>query len=707
MQKKINFLNNLNTSKQLYIFMLMAFTFSVCARLYWVFWASGYPMFFYNDTLMISTNDGYAFAEGARDMLAGFHQENDLSYFGSSLSTLTYYFVKITGIKLEVAMLYMSVLFGSLIVIPILLISKEYMNLKLGFFAAIIASIADSYYNRTMAGYYDTDMLTIVLPVFVIWGLLRVLEKKDKKDIIIAPIFILIYNWWYLSGFSLLISTIGLFLFYVILFDRKNILFYFQFGLLILSISNFNFYIKFIAILLAYICYLKYESRISIKILDLFLIVCIVIFIACGGLNPIWFQFKFYFFRDISEISDLSFKFFNVNQTIQESGIVDFTTFFNRISGHTITFFVSLIGFVWMCFRHRSFCITIAMLFLGFLALKGGLRFTIYAVPIMALGLGFFVVNFLKVLKLKSIIQYNILYIVFLFFAVFPIQNHIKEYLMTPVFTQNEVETLDKLKKIASRDDYVLAWWDYGYPIRYYSDVKTLIDGGKHLGKDNFAVSFALSQDQISSANMARLEVEYTERNFKEHFGVNLAQMMRDYNTTNANKFLFDIGDDNFNPPKKSREIYYYLPDRMMYIFPTMLHFSKLDLMTGKEFPSNLYEISEKVYEDPRGIGLAGTNIVISSGFDNLFVGDNTFGINTFIETKKDENDKLVVSAIENDKNSELYVIFMRDYARFLILDRSMFESTFIQLFVLENYNKDIFEPVILNNDVKIYRLKK
>ena len=52
----------------------VAVLFGMVCRLYWVFWASEYPVFFWNNELMISTNDGYAFAEGARDMLAGFHQ---------------------------------------------------------------------------------------------------------------------------------------------------------------------------------------------------------------------------------------------------------------------------------------------------------------------------------------------------------------------------------------------------------------------------------------------------------------------------------------------------------------------------------------------------------------------------------------------------------------------------------------------------------
>ena len=82
----------------LYLLIFAAVLFGMVCRLYWVFWASEYPVFFWNNELMISTNDGYAFAEGARDMLAGFHQENDLSYYGYPLSTLTYWIVKFLGV---------------------------------------------------------------------------------------------------------------------------------------------------------------------------------------------------------------------------------------------------------------------------------------------------------------------------------------------------------------------------------------------------------------------------------------------------------------------------------------------------------------------------------------------------------------------------------------------------------------------------------
>ena len=140
-------LDKFKFSKQTCFLMLAAFVFSVVCRLYWVYWAGEYQHFFWNDQLMISTNDGYAFAEGARDMIAGFHQPNDLSYYGRSMPTLTYFLYQILPFSFESILLYMSVFFSSLIVIPVILIAKEYEMPGMGFAAALLASIAYRYYN--------------------------------------------------------------------------------------------------------------------------------------------------------------------------------------------------------------------------------------------------------------------------------------------------------------------------------------------------------------------------------------------------------------------------------------------------------------------------------------------------------------------------------------------------------------------------------
>ena len=48
----------------------------------------------------------------------------------------------------------------------------------------------------------------------------------------------------------------------------------------------------------------------------------------------------------------------------------------------------------------------------------------------------------------------------------------------------------------------------------------------------------------------------------------------------------------------------------------------------------------------------------------------------------------------------------MGNYNRFLILDDSFLNSTYIQMFVLGKYNESLFEPVIMDPMVWIYKLK-
>jgi dolichyl-diphosphooligosaccharide--protein glycosyltransferase/undecaprenyl-diphosphooligosaccharide--protein glycosyltransferase len=48
----------------------------------------------------------------------------------------------------------------------------------------------------------------------------------------------------------------------------------------------------------------------------------------------------------------------------------------------------------------------------------------------------------------------------------------------------------------------------------------------------------------------------------------------------------------------------------------------------------------------------------------------------------------------------------MKSYGKILIMDDRFFNSAFVQLFVFEN-GGGLFEPVILNPFVKVYKIKK
>lgn len=92
-------------------FMLLACIFSIGVRLIWVFQLSGFEQFICNDELMININDGYYYAESARDILREGHEVNDLSPVTTPLSQLRSFLARIVPVGFETLILYMPIMF--------------------------------------------------------------------------------------------------------------------------------------------------------------------------------------------------------------------------------------------------------------------------------------------------------------------------------------------------------------------------------------------------------------------------------------------------------------------------------------------------------------------------------------------------------------------------------------------------------------------
>lgn len=705
--------NRTYSLKSFALLMLIAYLFSIAIRMIWVYQFQDNPSFHWNDYLMINTNDGYAYAEGARDMLAGFHQDNDLSYYGTALSSLTYLLAKVLPFSFETIILYMPAFFGSLLVIPVMLIARVLKQDLLGFIAALLAGIVWSYYNRTMTGYYDTDMLTIVLPTFVLWALIYNIDTQKNRYLLLIPIFIIAYSWWYGQSYSLNMAMAFTVLLYTLILDRTNLFNYKILIFMFIAISFFSWEYKLLSAVILFLIFHFIPKANAKQVIYGLLFFTIALILLSGGFNPILTQLKGYLFREaLAGDLDLNLHFYGVVKTVREAGQIPFETFANRISGHTITFILSLIGYILLALRYPIMWLALPMLGLGFFAYKGGLRFTVYAVPIMALGMGYFIIWTSQILerfifKDKALSIAKKVYIsLFTLAVLYPNILHVISYKVPTVFMKQEVETLDKLHNIADREDYVVTWWDYGYPIRYYSDIKTLIDGGKHAGKDNFPVSFALTKPALAGANMARLDVEYTERAFDENFSTNIVKAMQDYNTTDINQFLSDLGSSNFTPPKATRDIYFYLPLRMLNIYPTVGLFSNIDLLSGKQNARPFFYATSQ-FKDSEAILHLGNGIALDKKKGSIKLGQQEVPLAQFITVGYDNQGTLQRNVQSIQMTGQLNLIYMSSYNKFLLLDHQSFQSLYIQLFILENYDKELFELVITSPHAKVFKLKR
>jgi len=701
------------SNRTAFLLILTAYVFSLAVRYYYYVWASSIPEFLWHGTLMINNPDGYFYASGAKELLNHSHVLGDLNPYHSLPSILTALIVKLFPfLTLDQVILWMPAVFGSLVVVPVFLIGRELKNDILGFAAALISAIAWSYYNRTMVGYYDTDMLVIVLFVFIIWGIVRYFESNDTKMIFVVPLMIIIYEWWYPQCRDVLIAVLFMALFYAF-FRKKFDDFIFLF-ISFLVLSKFDFYINFIFYVIFYLVY-KYKKEIFYiqkNLLFLYFFIFILLLIAGNFEAPIG---KILTYLKISR-SQEGFHFYTTYKTIREASAIPYSLVAHRISGNWPLFILSAIGYILMLIRYPVMIITIPSVILGIMAHKLGLRFTIYAVPFFALGFAYLVVlvseyvarNFIneKTSKFAKIFLPLVLILPSLYVNI----AHAVAYKVPTVFLKPEVEALDKLGHIASREDYAITWWDYGYPIRYYAGLKTVIDGGKHEPNMMYSVSAMLINKQIFAANLARLAVEYTDKSeTAKELGKEIKdegfikEMMKKYGFKDPNEFLKALNNPDFKLPEKTRNIYFYLPFRMINIYPTVAIFSSINLKTGKVkepfiIPTQIAKASPK--------GIVFTNGFVLRADGMLQIQNNLIPVNSFYISDY-KNGRFVVAKQTFHPDSNVYVLWYRPFNKVLIVDRKIFNSTFIQLFFLQHYNPEIFKPVILSPFVKIYKLEK
>jgi dolichyl-diphosphooligosaccharide--protein glycosyltransferase/undecaprenyl-diphosphooligosaccharide--protein glycosyltransferase len=171
-------------------------------------------------------------------------------------------------------------------------------------------------------------------------------------------------------------------------------------------------------------------------------------------------------------------------------------------------------------------------------------------------------------------------------------------------------------------------------------------------------------------------------------------------------EFLANLENNNFKLPKKSVDIYLYAPYKMIGIIPAIEKFSNIDLTTGKRerdvlfLPLYLKRSSKDSLIFHNGIKL------------NYKTGEFTTGrglakLKYFIISEIDNNGNIKIIPQPYDKKSAYVLVFLKNYGSYILMDIETFKSNFVQMFLLGNYDKELFDLVVKSPYGRVYRLKK
>ncbi len=171
-----------------------------------------------NGVALPNTHDSFYFGSILQKAHLGMHENNHLipSVFQNGMITfLPYLLLEIfPSLDIELLLLWLPVYVAGIVCIPIVLIGRLYGSSLWGFFAACLAGITHSYYNRTLAGYYDTDMFSITIPAFALYFLIAASRRESLGFLLCGVITLYLGRFFYGSiqaiTCSMALSFLGL-----------------------------------------------------------------------------------------------------------------------------------------------------------------------------------------------------------------------------------------------------------------------------------------------------------------------------------------------------------------------------------------------------------------------------------------------------------------------------------------------------------------
>ncbi|MGA1101393.1 MAG: STT3 domain-containing protein, partial [Opitutales bacterium] len=194
-------------------FILSAYLLSFWVRLEWIDYAQANytnelgetvflrPNMVKDGVALPNTHDSFYFGSVVQKAALGMHQNNDLLpgvYQNGMITALPYWLISLfPDLSIEHLLLWLPVYVSGLVCVPLVLIGRLYGSAVWGLGAACLAGITHSYYNRTLAGYYDTDIFAITSPAFSVFFLLAAARNQSTRYLLAAGVSLFLGRFFY------------------------------------------------------------------------------------------------------------------------------------------------------------------------------------------------------------------------------------------------------------------------------------------------------------------------------------------------------------------------------------------------------------------------------------------------------------------------------------------------------------------------------
>ncbi len=682
-----------NRAKIVFIYIVLAYFFALFFRFFLYFLALKHPEFqFGGHIISIWTADAGLHASIAKELLT--HRGNIPHYISDTLlGNILYLLTKYTHLPLDSVVFTAPAFFASLIVVPIILIGYELGLLQVGFWSALAASVAMNYYFRTHLGYTDTDILNFPLFFTILYTYIVTIKRKNILFAAAGAVLILFFHLFYHSAKPL---TFGLLLFYgiyILLFARKESVLFYAFLIYALPLLPIKPLYILLAIFAITPLLIVIAKRRVLRVQWLLLVVALLLpvsgYIAYkkGYLQrAITYiqKSKEYSFKDKSgEIISLQ----STLKTVAEATGISWKQLVTYSSGSIIIFLLGTVGLLLLVWHRKEAFMLLLPYIIGIISLKAGVRFTTFAVPIIIIGflyLFYFLMKKIQEKRFATLLFYGpAAFLVAFYLQIMDVYNH----MLSPFFNAKQVQLISKHLNTKERG-YILTWWDYGWPLWYYSNKRTIIDNGKH-HYDNYIVAKTLfSNNQEFVARFDRFFIEEFDKRFPWPV---IPYVAKRYGLHNI---LQGLQDGTWRVPSRKNAIYYYFDDKILTKLPVIEEFAFLSEEKKKGF---VWIDRVRMIDMKKGV-VQGERVSIDLRNGILQFGSQKDRIGKFYFS-----DGVKISNTFYYRPDEYVLILYKN--KYIIGTYRYINSFFFQSFFFNNLDKKFFQTIAFTEDAKIFKL--
>lgn len=696
--------------RRLLVAALLLYAFALAARIGPPAVALDLPVYRAGGEWLLVEPDGYLYLTGARDRLAGNPAANPRAGEDRGLSVVTAALSRATGRSLGEVAFFLPAFAGSLLVVPVLLLGAGGGSLLAGVLAALLAATAWGHLYRTIPGYFTPEMLNVVLPTTAALCVVRSFESRRAGWGWGAFAALLLWRVWYppsmVVGAVLAATALAL----ALASRRRDVAAWLPVSMLAAGSAPLPAALAILLAVAAFAAHRRFPRGAVAWIAG-----AAVAGAASGRLGPILHAVRLYVLRLAPDVAgDLRFQ--PTIDTVSEAQRAPLPALAEAMLGPpALLFAAALVGLALALRRRPALVVVLPLLAVGLSSLAFGLRFALYGVPVAALGLAELAVELgrrapgrglrvaLPVVLVGSVVLGNL--------------ANVLRFRLPPAVSPGEARALRTLDGEARFDDYLVAFWETGYPAWYLADVRTLTDGGRN-HDDNWITSLVYSTASPRlAANVARVAHERFHATLAKRRDVAESSVARDLlgeargaGRTPA-QWLASLDRDDAPVPAATRDLYLWLPFRMLWQWPTIRSFSARDLETGVPEPGGIlhvFYLREMAGERLR-FGEENAELDLATG--RLVTGGKAAAVEDLRVVPMEAGPRGVPvrrpPPTATDPAFPLTVIVHLPRGIVLLADEAATRSLFLRMFVLRDVDPAFFEPVVLEDDAEVWKFRR